>query len=260
MTRPVVLHFHLFKNAGTSVDVILKRNFGDAWGEVEGPNNKKLDSEPLVEFIRSHPNLKAISSHTAVVTLPKADDLNIIPMCFVRHPIDRIRSVYDFERVQEAKTPGAIQAKKGSFKEYVDWRLANPPSWQVKNFHAVRFKDFYEFTRPMQQELVEKRALRAVRNMPWLGLVEKFEQSMEAYALAIREHFPEFKIYQANANRTTNSQLSLQDNIEAFKDRVGIETYSELEEMNELDFRLYEIVKKRFHVSEATNTRQNIEI
>lgn len=255
MIRPVVLHFHLFKNAGTSVDEILKRNFGSAWSEVEGPNNKRLDSGPLVEFIRSHPGLKAVSSHTAVVTLPKVDDLKIIPICFIRHPIDRIRSVYDFERLQKATTPGSIQAKKGSFRDYVDWRLANPPSWQVCNFHAFRLKDYYKYTHPMEQELVQRRGLRAGRNIPWLGLVEQFDQSMEAYAQTIREHFPKFKTYPANANRTTAPTQSLQSNLGAFQDRIGMQAYAELEEMNRLDFRIYDIVKLRFERSRTANKK-----
>lgn len=248
MARPVVLHFHLFKNAGTSADSILKRNFGDAWAEIEGPGRKKLDPEPLLEFIRSRPDLKAVSSHTAVVTLPKVNDLEFIPMCFIRHPIDRIRSAYDFERKQVAETPGSIQAKKGSFKDYMDWRLANPPSWQVKNFHTYRFKDFYKFTPNKSQKLIENRSLRAVRDMPWLGLVEQFDQSMEIFSLSIRKHFPEFKIYKANANRTTNAKASLQDNLRAFRERIGRETYVELEKLNEHDFKLYETVKRRYYL------------
>ena len=39
--RTVILHYHLFKNAGTSVDRLLQRNFPDAWAtrEFSGRNN-----------------------------------------------------------------------------------------------------------------------------------------------------------------------------------------------------------------------------
>ena len=99
--RPVIVHFHLFKNAGTSVDRILQRNFGDRWIEIEGPNNKKLTQDALIDFIRGNPQYDAISSHTAVVSVPQYDDIEIIPIFFYRHPIDRIRSAYDFERKQD---------------------------------------------------------------------------------------------------------------------------------------------------------------
>nr|WP_029249710.1 hypothetical protein [Microbulbifer agarilyticus] len=29
--RKLILHYHLFKNAGSSIDEILKRSFGDSW-------------------------------------------------------------------------------------------------------------------------------------------------------------------------------------------------------------------------------------
>ena len=30
-TRTIILHYHLFKNAGTSIDSILQENFGEQW-------------------------------------------------------------------------------------------------------------------------------------------------------------------------------------------------------------------------------------
>jgi len=31
MARTILIHYHLFKNAGTSLDAVLKENFGDKW-------------------------------------------------------------------------------------------------------------------------------------------------------------------------------------------------------------------------------------
>lgn len=248
MKRPVILHYHLFKNAGTSVDEVLKQNFKKDWADIEGPDRKKLSTEALVEFIRSRPNLKAVSSHTAVVALPDVDDLEIIPICFMRHPIDRIRSAYSFEKKQNVTTPGAIQAKKGSFQEYMDWRLANPPSWQVQNFHAMRFKDFHTLTPAKNVQLIEKRAKEAVENMSWLGLVEQFDKSLESFAVNIRKHFPDFKTFSVDTNKTSRPGASLQDNLSAFRENIGHSTYSKLEKLNEIDFQLYESVKRRFYL------------
>ena len=83
--RPVIVHFHLFKNAGTSVDRILQRNFGDRWIEIEGPNNKKLTQDALIDFIRENPQYDAISSHTAVVSVPQYDDIEIVPILSLIH-------------------------------------------------------------------------------------------------------------------------------------------------------------------------------
>jgi hypothetical protein len=54
--RTIILHYHLLKNAGTSVDPILKRNFGDKWATREflpmGDNNTGL----VEEWIRETPD------------------------------------------------------------------------------------------------------------------------------------------------------------------------------------------------------------
>lgn len=243
--RPIIVHFHLFKNAGTSVDVILKNNFSSEWAEIEGPGNKKLDPEDLARFIRENPNLKAISSHTAVISTPAYDDFEIIPIVFIRHPIDRIRSAYDFERVQDAQTPGAIKAKEGDFKHYLDWRLQCPAPWQITNFHASRLKDFHVFTPALQLRENKERSLMALQALPFVGIVEQFDRSMEKFSEIIQESFPSFQCFSTQANTTSDPSASLKENLDKFKKRISKPVYKQLCEINDIDFELYEHVKSR---------------
>ena len=245
--RAAVVHYHLFKNAGTSVDRILQDNFGSDWTEIEGPENRKLTPEALLDFIRANPKLKAVSSHTAVISPPETDDIDILPIVFIRHPIDRIRSAYDFERRQDAQTPGAIKAKEGDFRHYMDWRLESNSPWQVKNFHAMRLKDFHDFTPALQEERFRDNALRAMEDLPLVGLVEAFDASMEQFATAIREHFEDFCLPETvRENVTSQADRSLDDNLQAFRDRIGDATYRELETLNADDFAVYNAAKARF--------------
>ena len=245
MKRPVIIHFHLFKNAGSSLDAILEQNFGSNWGQIESPNLEPLKLESLIGFIRNNPKINAVSTHTALVRVPELKDLKIIPLCFVRHPLDRIRSAYDFEKTQNIKAPSVIQAKQGSFRAYMDWYLASPPAWQVSNFHAFHFKNFhYPFDTDMEN--VERLAINAVLDMPWLGLVEKFDESVERFARRIKEYFPDFKTQRVNKNRTTCASSGLKENLAMFRSRIGDKTYRELEDLNSIDIKLYEIVKRRF--------------
>ena len=246
MTRPVILHFHLFKNAGTSVDAALKQNFDQGWAQIESQDLRQLGSDSLVEFVRANPHIKAISTHTAAVKIPVQADLKFIPICFVRHPIDRIRSAYDFEKQQTAPTPSALQAKKGTFRDYMNWYLASPPARQVSDFHAFHFKDFHVVTPETNRELVEMHAVKAVHDMPWLGLVEQFDKSLEMFVQRIKQDFPGFNRVHVRANRTTKSDAKLQDSLTDFRSRIGEATYRELQELNAIDFQLYEIVKQRF--------------
>ena len=240
--RKIIVHYHLFKNAGTSVDEILKDNFGEFWAEIEGPNNRKLDPEPLLDYIRENPELKAVSSHTAVVSIPETEDIEIIPIFFMRHPLARIRSAYDFEKKQDVQTPGAIKAKEGDFQFYMDWRMSTPTPWQVSNFHAFRLKDFHTFTPAKQTQLFLERALKAIEALPVIGLVEDFDRSMEDFAALIRPTFPEFKTFSVVANTTSNPSMSLAGKLKAFEDKIGTEAYQKLLEINAIDFELYNMV------------------
>ena len=248
--RLVIVHFHLFKNAGTSVDTILQRNFEERWIEIEGPNNRKLDPEALIAFIRDNPQYDAISSHTAVVSVPEYEDIEIIPILFFRHPIDRIRSAYDFERKQDAQTPGSIKAKEGDFKYYMDWRMTTPNPWQVCNFHAFRLKDFHDFTPAKQTQLFEPRARAALESLPFVGLVEEFDHSMTVFQGLIQSAFPEFQSSSVYENVTAKGR-DISENIDRFADRIGEETFEALLELNRTDMRLYEMVKSRNSDNEA---------
>lgn len=244
--RPVIVHFHLFKNAGTSVDRILKDNFGDRCGSVERENSKKLVADTLVKFIRDNPELKAVSSHTAVVSLPLLDDIEIIPIFFMRHPIDRIRSAFSFERNQQANTPSAIKAKEGDFAHYMKWHFSTGAPGQVSNFHARRLKDFHTFTPNRQVQFFEPRAMAALEALPCVGLVEKFDESMARFESLIQPHFPEFRAKSAWENRASGSETSLTDNLAAFEAEIGAEIYQELLDVNAIDFSLYNFIKAQF--------------
>ena len=250
--RPVIVHFHLFKNAGTSVDTVIQKNFGERWIEIEGPGGRKLTSEALAEFIVANPQYDAISSHTAIVSLPEIEGVEIIPIFFFRHPIDRIRSAYDFERKQDAQTPGAVKAKEGDFEFYMDWRMSTPTPWQVAEFHAFRLKDFHDFTPAKQLQLFLPRAKKALDSIPNVGLVERFDESMARIEVAIQKHFPHFVAESVHANTTADRTLKVSENVDKFKDRIGADVFEKLVENNAMDLELYEYVKTKFFPSDKS--------
>ena len=90
----MIIHYHIFKNAGTSIDYALKRVFGDAWGVFESDNaHTILTAEDLRKYLVDHIELKAVSSH--VLRPPLTND-HSLPILFLRHPILRAKSVYEF--------------------------------------------------------------------------------------------------------------------------------------------------------------------
>jgi hypothetical protein len=63
--RPIIVHHHIFKNAGTSIDFSLKKYFGGKWSALEGEHARHIVTEKiLLEFIQNNPGVSAISSHS----------------------------------------------------------------------------------------------------------------------------------------------------------------------------------------------------
>ena len=118
--RPVLVHYHIFKNAGTSVDVALQRSFGSRWTTFEGSHARDVQtSGQLGRFLQDRPEVCAVSSHLARPPLPFP---GCRPIAFLRHPLLRARSVYEFVR-RYPEQPGCPASHRQSFSMFVQWAL-----------------------------------------------------------------------------------------------------------------------------------------
>src|SRR3972149_2125526 len=123
--RKVILHYHLFKNAGTSVDALLKTNFEGRWVTREfGGGPHAANVAKVRQWVEEEKDAVAFSSHTTMLPPPKVEGVQFFPIVFVRHPIDRIASAYAFERKQKENGFGAVLARNTSLGAYIDVRLA----------------------------------------------------------------------------------------------------------------------------------------
>lgn len=200
MTRTVILHYHLFKNAGTSLDQVLKRNFGDRWVTREFPMGSGDNSAELAEWIRSESEAIAFSTHTALGPVPEIEGTRIVSVMLLRDPIARIRSAYRFERKQEADTWGARLAKETDLEGYVRARLAQPGDRQCRNFQTHRLASLVPGDAP---EL--DRALEGLRRLTVIGLVADFPGTLDRLGAALKTDFPQFEAETVRANVTTPS-------------------------------------------------------
>jgi len=186
-TRTVILHYHLFKNAGTSLDQILKQNFPGRWVTREFPKKSGDNSALVADWIGSNPEAVAFSTHTARGPIPAILGTRIISVMFFRDPLERILSAYRFERRQEAETFGARLAKETDLKGYVQDRLARSGDRQCRNFQTESLAGLVPGDGP---EL--ERAKRGLQMLSLAGLVEDFEGSVQRLAQILRPHFPDF--------------------------------------------------------------------
>lgn len=208
MPRTVILHYHLFKNAGTSVDQVLRRNFGDRWVTAEFPMNTGNNTEAVSEWIAANPEAVAFSTHTALGPVPELPDTRVLTLMMLRDPIARIRSAYRFEQKQDADTWGAQLAKEHDLEGYVRARLERRGDRQCRNFQAHRLASLVPGDAP---ELT--RALAGLEQVSVVGLVDDFDGAMHRLSGVLAADFPEFGWESVQANRTRPSEPSARDEV-----------------------------------------------
>jgi len=183
--RTVIIHRHLFKNAGTTFDSILENNFGDAFCDHrEDVPMRKIGEDYLLDFLKQNPQIKALSSHHIWFKMPQQSALELIPVMFLRHPIERMRSVYDFERKQDADTLGAKMAKELSFRDYVSWYMKDDKPATMRDFHARHLAGFKK-PKPLRR-IHFKRAASEIKKNPFIGVVDLFDGSLQVFDKAFK--------------------------------------------------------------------------
>lgn len=248
MERVVVFHFHLFKNAGTSIDAILEKNFGDKLVNKEFkfyPYEENI--KQVIEWIKSEEDKIAFSSHTARLfpfELLEKEGIKIIPIIFVRHPIIRIQSAYLFEREKqkniEALDP--VIARNTTLRGYVEIRWHLPDDYQCENFHVHRLSDYFF---KEKGDILDK-AIKTVELLPVVGLVEEFEKSIKKYEGIIKQYFPKFEAEVVRKNVSFDPSLSVKERLNKIKEEVGEEFYEKMLEKNRADLILWELLRRRY--------------
>jgi|TARA_B110000902_G_scaffold264501_1_gene346170 hypothetical protein len=242
--RAVILHYHLFKNAGTSLDAAFKDNFSEDEGEwvtKEFSNQPALNQKQVIQWIFDSPKAKCFSSHTMMFPTPKIDGIRIIPVIFFRNPIDRIASAYAFEKKQNVDSFGSVLARYTSLGGYIETRLALPHDRQCRNFHAHRLEAMFD---PKHDDEFT-RAKMAIEQLPFIGLVERYSESLEKLeSLLEREGFEGIKLKPVERNVSRGEKKSLDEKIADIRDQVGKRVFSKLIESNKLDLALFEALDK----------------
>lgn len=231
--RPLIIHYHLFKNAGTSLDGTLRANFRASWNSFEG-SGPELSVSELQLYLLERPWITVLSSHKAVLPPPRLPGAEIIPILFIRHPLDRVRSVYDFEVKQQADTDGARAAKVMDFPEYVRWRLDRKGDRAIADFQTHRLAKGGQGPNELQ------RAMNGLETLSFVGLVEDYEKSLERLQALLVEYFPPIELTATHLNVTRTNDLLLEDRLNELEERLGAALFSDLLHANQNDLVIWE--------------------
>jgi len=234
-TRTIIFHFHLFKNAGTSLDALLKENFPNQWVTNEFVADPAMNQSQIIDWIKLSPLAVCFSSHTAKLPPPTIDGIRTLPIIFMRHPIDRIASVYLFEKRQGGDGKWPTIARNTSFKGYLEQRLSFSADRQCINFHVERLSKMF----PNKTGSEFERASRALETLPFVGIVEDYERSIERLTQWLKPYFPDFKPNVHQKNVTRQPELTLEEKLKKIKEELGDEMYQLIEDKNNEDLMLY---------------------
>ena len=242
----MLLHYHLFKNAGTSVDAILKRNFGDRWQNIEFPSPAVVNHQDAIRaFVLENAHLAAVSSHTLNLPPPELADIELFPIIFVREPLARLRSVYAFERKQQAATYGAKLAKEHDFPGYLKARLSSPGDRSCRDIQTFRLA----MAVPGNFGSECDRARAALERLPFVGLVEAFGKSVQVLEGLLRPRLPQFHAFDTWENATNDARQNRESLQDTLREQLADELYELVVAANQSDIQLYEMIRQRYGAS-----------
>ena len=239
-TRYVFVHYHIFKNGGTTIESILQREFGEGFATLHGPDsNSILNGGDLSRFLCEHPGISAVSSHHLRYPLPAVPGIALFDCCFLRHPLDRLHSVYRYLRRIDSPDPLSRRARLQTPREFLVQTLRESPHL-VSDVQVTQLASSGAFLRPANEGDLE-RATRIFCEAAVPGLVDMFDESLIAAEYFLRPAFPALRLEHTPQNVSAAPEPGPRTHKP--EDRLvelwGADLYADLVRVNQFDLELY---------------------
>ena len=231
-TRFVLVHYHIFKNAGTTIEYALSRCFGERFVHLHGPDaNSILNVEAVTPFLLAHPKIVAISSHHLKYPKPLAPGLVVFDFCVLRDPLDRLWSMYQHFRRAEPADDLSAKAKAMDAQRFFDLLLEGHPHL-VNDVQVNILANGSAYTRPPDTADLSE-ALKVAREVSAIGVVNLLDESLVAAEYFLHPAFPAIRLDYISQN--VSPALGPEGR---FREEVGDSIYQQLRKMNQLDAEL----------------------
>jgi len=237
--RQIILHYHIFKNAGTTVESILKDNFRARFARFDSEDyNSTISNDTLLEFLAGHPDVVAISSHHLRLPKPVDDRFVFHDILFVRHPVARLWSIYEFYRRTDLETdPLSAAAKTRGAQEFFQLLIDDYP------FHAnnaqVNLLANAGGKLPSESDLA--RAAEVISRAAAPGVAELFDESTVVAESCVGRAFRGLDFSYVAQNVTAGPPMRLEAQLARFQKHCGEETFNRIINLNQLDLALVEV-------------------
>ena len=248
--RNVLLHYHIFKNAGTTFERVLDENYGDGHITFDGPFSfSVIDQDQLSTIIQRHPNAIACSSHQIHLPPPSATRFRPIPVVFIRNPLLRIRSVFLFGKRSAGKVleTGTRSESLAGLEEWITQKLWENPEL-ISNMQTSMLSRCYKL--PPKLEWREGRAnldlqlaINHLSGVPCLGRVEYFDIDVSSFSETLSRYGLPFVYTKRKAENVSSPdhQSTVEEQLRSIEQSLSPETWQKLNWLNHQDLALYEI-------------------
>ena len=250
--RNVLLHYHIFKNSGTTFERVLNDNYGDQHISFDGPFPfSHINQDQLSMIVERHPAAVACSSHQIHLPVPSSMAFRAIPIVFIRNPMLRIRSVYFFSRRQNKLLSTSEQ--KNSLEGLEEWlgsALAGDHNLnQISNLQTGFVSRCYNL--PPKRHGIDGRVIydlqTAINNLslvPCLARTEHFDIDVASFADTLARFDIPFSYQPKRAENISSPDHGqpISEQLAAMQENLTAATWDKLRWMNHQDLALYDVV------------------
>ena len=250
--RNVLLHYHIFKNAGTTFERVLDENYGKGHLKFDGPFSfSVINQDQLSTIIQRHPSAIACSSHQIHLPAPSAVSFRPIPVVFIRNPLLRIRSVFLFSKPATKRVIDDVRPSDplAGFEEWVTQKLSGDKNLlQISNLQTSMLGRCYNLL-PKAEERegrVEFDLQLAINNLslvPCLGRVEYFDIDVSSFTETLARLDIPFVYNRRKAENVSSPdhKNTAEEQLQAMEQSLSKEIWQKLHWLNHQDLMLYEI-------------------
>ena len=245
--RTVLLHYHIYKNSGTSFERVLDASFGPAHERFDGPYPFfTIDQDQIDQIIRRRVGAVAFSSHQILLPQPSALDYRVIAATFLRHPILRLGSIWRYKR---GAADGTVTAELAAAHDFAGWiaasfdirteltHMSNP---QTRYFAGVYGRPAHvrEDRHRLSYDLTT--ACRNLANVELLGRTEHFEADVHRFKNIAARYGLDLTIPEVtHLNATETSAAQASERVEALLEQMPTTLRERLLAANQQDLALY---------------------
>ncbi|HEV8038648.1 MAG TPA: hypothetical protein VGP62_07280 [Bryobacteraceae bacterium] len=240
--RFVILHYHFLKSAGMAIEDMLRRCFEENFVSIDTPDRDgHFSTEALVALLNSNPHLKAVSSHQFHYPVPQVGGFIFFDLCFLRDPIDRIRSIYDYFRDKPGVgDPVSEFANTLPLGEFMAALIREMP-WYINDAQVNLLANGIVNDFPSAQDF--DRAVAKMLRTSFLGVVDRFEESLIGGQFFLQPAFGELACWGEPVNTTVGVGSTLEKRKALLREACDPQTYSELLRLNAMDLKLVDLAR-----------------